>query len=66
MQSMPASTFDIIARLTCRRVNMDVSAKHVVLSGTRVLLVPYAKEHVEAYHEWMKDEYLLGKEAPKA
>ena len=28
------------------------------LSGTKVILVPYKKDHVLKYHEWMKSEEL--------
>uniref|UniRef100_A0A7S0YEB4 N-acetyltransferase 9-like protein n=1 Tax=Polytomella parva TaxID=51329 RepID=A0A7S0YEB4_9CHLO len=31
---------------------------NTVLVGERVVLVPYKKEHVEKYHEWMKDPIL--------
>lgn len=27
--------------------------------GSRAVLVPYLKEHVDKYHEWMKDSYIL-------
>ena len=27
-----------------------------VIYGTRVILVPYSKEHVEKYHSWMQDK----------
>ena len=27
-----------------------------VIYGTRVILVPYSKEHVEKYHTWMQDK----------
>ena len=30
-----------------------------VLVGKRAVLVPYRKEHVEIYHEWMKSDFLL-------
>jgi RimJ/RimL family protein N-acetyltransferase len=30
----------------------------LALEGQLVSLVPYMKEHVPVYHEWMKDEYL--------
>ena len=30
-----------------------------MLHGTRVKLVPYSPWHVETYHEWMKDPYIL-------
>ncbi|PVU93933.1 hypothetical protein BB561_002923 [Smittium simulii] len=32
---------------------------NVVLAGKKVFLVPYRKEHVEIYHNWMKSEELL-------
>lgn len=35
------------------RINRDT-----VILGQRVALVPYRPEHVERYHEWMKDSYL--------
>lgn len=28
--------------------------------GRRVTLVPYEREHVAKYHEWMKDPWLQG------
>nr|XP_027078475.1 N-acetyltransferase 9-like protein isoform X5 [Coffea arabica] len=31
----------------------------VSLEGKKVILVPYMKEHVEKYHEWMQDPALL-------
>jgi len=31
----------------------------VVIYGTRVILVPYEREHVEKYHNWMKDREIL-------
>lgn len=27
--------------------------------GKKVILVPYMKEHVPKYHEWMQDPFLL-------
>ncbi|KAG5636728.1 hypothetical protein H0H81_007057 [Sphagnurus paluster] len=30
----------------------------IVLVGSKVLLVPYLREHVPTYHEWMQDEEL--------
>ena len=30
-----------------------------VLVGKRAVLVPYRKEHVDIYHEWMKSDFLL-------
>ncbi len=30
-----------------------------VLVGKSAVLVPYRKEHVETYHEWMKSDFLL-------
>lgn len=35
------------------RANADL-----VIRGQRVLLVPYRREHVALYHEWMKDPVL--------
>lgn len=32
----------------------------VVITGERVTLVPYEKEHVPKYHNWMKDPWLQG------
>ncbi|RZC89720.1 hypothetical protein C5167_035715 [Papaver somniferum] len=29
------------------------------LEGDKVILVPYMKEHVQRYHEWMQDPDLL-------
>ncbi|XP_058070719.1 GCN5-related N-acetyltransferase 9 [Magnolia sinica] len=31
----------------------------VILEGKKVILVPYMREHVPKYHEWMRDPYLL-------
>lgn len=31
---------------------------NLVIHGQRVLLVPYRREHVPQYHEWMQDEQL--------
>ena len=31
----------------------------VVIYGTRVILVPYERDHVEKYHNWMKDREIL-------
>lgn len=31
---------------------------NLVLEGSRVLLVPYRKEHVDNYHRWMQDPHL--------
>ena len=31
----------------------------IVIYGTRVILVPYDKEHVEKYHEWMQSKDIL-------
>ncbi|KAL6137018.1 hypothetical protein ACLB2K_062313 [Fragaria x ananassa] len=31
----------------------------VSLEGKKVILVPYMKEHVPKYHEWMQDPALL-------
>ncbi|KAG6809934.1 hypothetical protein H0H92_014016 [Tricholoma furcatifolium] len=32
--------------------------EHVVLIGSKVVLVPYLPEHVPKYHDWMQDEEL--------
>ncbi|ORY97282.1 GNAT domain-domain-containing protein [Syncephalastrum racemosum] len=32
--------------------------ENLVLIGSRVILVPYKKEHVEKYHEWMQSPFL--------
>uniref|UniRef100_A0A182NI21 N-acetyltransferase domain-containing protein n=1 Tax=Anopheles dirus TaxID=7168 RepID=A0A182NI21_9DIPT len=32
--------------------------EHVQIKGTRVILVPYEKKHVEKYHQWMQSEEL--------
>ena len=31
----------------------------LVIYGTRVILVPYDKEHVEKYHGWMQNKDIL-------
>ena len=31
----------------------------ILLAGNRVFLMPYLREHVETYHQWMQDEDLL-------
>lgn len=33
--------------------------ENVVISTSRVLLVPYCKDHVAKYHEWMNDQDIL-------
>ncbi|KAG5643429.1 hypothetical protein DXG03_000937 [Asterophora parasitica] len=32
--------------------------EHIVLVGSKVVLVPYLRDHVSKYHEWMQDEEL--------
>jgi Acetyltransferase (GNAT) domain len=32
--------------------------ENTTITGERVVLVPYRKEHVERYHEWMQDPAL--------
>ena len=39
--------------------------ERTVIYGTRVILVPYEREHVAKYHEWMKDPFILQRWAPK-
>ena len=34
--------------------------QNVFILGSRCELIPYGKEHVETYHEWMKDPFLQG------
>ncbi|KAL6287230.1 hypothetical protein ACE6H2_011620 [Prunus campanulata] len=38
---------------------MEQEKERVSLEGGRVILVPYMKEHVPKYHEWMQDPALL-------
>ncbi|KAB2612223.1 N-acetyltransferase 9-like protein [Pyrus ussuriensis x Pyrus communis] len=38
---------------------MEREKEKVSLEGGRVMLVPYMKEHVPKYHDWMKDPALL-------
>ncbi|XP_060672580.1 GCN5-related N-acetyltransferase 9 isoform X2 [Ziziphus jujuba] len=38
---------------------MEKQKMEVSLEGERVVLVPYMKEHVPKYHEWMQDPALL-------
>ncbi|RXH90086.1 hypothetical protein DVH24_032443 [Malus domestica] len=38
---------------------MEREKEKVSLEGGRVILVPYMKEHVPKYHDWMKDPALL-------
>ena len=33
--------------------------EQTVIHGTRVILVPYEREHVEKYHGWMEDPAIL-------
>ncbi|KAI8849235.1 n-acetyltransferase 9 [Chytridium lagenaria] len=37
---------------------MKINANQV-LKGSKAILVPYRKEHVDIYHEWMKSPFLL-------
>lgn len=32
---------------------------HTCIKGEKVILVPYRSDHVDTYHQWMQDEYLL-------
>ena len=33
--------------------------ENVKFVGRKVILIPYCKEHVEIYNQWMKDPFLL-------
>jgi len=37
----------------------EKSNNNMVIRGKKVTLVPYSPWHVETYHEWMKDPYIL-------
>lgn len=44
---------------------VEVWMKNTLVTGDKVILVPYKSTHVPKYHEWMKDEqlqYLTGSE----
>lgn len=36
------------------KLNIDT-----IISGEKVVLCPYCREHVDTYHKWMKDPYIL-------
>ncbi|BFG25980.1 hypothetical protein CerSpe_122540 [Prunus speciosa] len=40
-------------------MEQEKEKERVSLEGGRVILVPYMKEHVPKYHEWMQDPALL-------
>jgi RimJ/RimL family protein N-acetyltransferase len=35
-----------------------ITNAHTGIKGQRITLIPYRKQHVEIYHEWMKDPFL--------
>ena len=43
------------------QINKMLQNQNTILSSQShsIFLVPYRKEHVPIYHEWMKDPYLL-------
>ncbi|MQM03310.1 hypothetical protein Taro_036087, partial [Colocasia esculenta] len=42
-----------------REMAAAATAGGVTLEGERVVLVPYMREHVPRYHQWMQDSALL-------
>ena len=50
----------VVAYATLVRTSSTMRNNYgTVLVGKSAVLVPYRKEHVETYHEWMKSDFLL-------
>lgn len=53
----PLAVFPL--RLSTRNSPEMKLNEKVVIYGTRVILVPYERDHVQKYHDWMKDQEIL-------